>query len=152
METGNKLEDIKKVAFEFFQKMGFFIETKNLFLEEKTIYLSIKSEEPKVLIGKNGRTLEDIQKILGIILRKKGFNGIFFNIDIDNYRQKKAEYLKELARESADEVALTKKEKLLEPMPAYERRIIHLELSNRPDVESVSQGEGEERRIVISPK
>jgi len=56
-----------------------------------------------------------------------------------------------LAKEIADEVALTKKEKILPPMPAYERRIIHLELAQRPDVTTQSIGQEPERRVVIKP-
>ena len=59
--------------------------------------------------------------------------------------------MKDLAKELADEVALTKKEKVLSPMPSYERRIIHLEISKREDVKTESIGEEPERRIVIKP-
>ncbi|MFH1451313.1 MAG: R3H domain-containing nucleic acid-binding protein, partial [bacterium] len=73
------------------------------------------------------------------------------DIDINNYKKGKADYLKEMAREVADEVSLTKKEKWLSPMPAYERRIVHMELSLRPGVVTESHGEGPERRIVVKP-
>jgi len=59
--------------------------------------------------------------------------------------------LKELAKSVADEVALTKKERILEPMSAYERRIIHLELASRPDVTTESIGKEPKRRVVIKP-
>ncbi len=152
MSTNEKTEEIGIVIYNFFQKMGFPTELKNFYIEEKTAYLKLKTEEPKVLIGKNGRTLNDIQKLLGVVLRKKVLENFFIDVDIDGYKEKKTEYLRELAREIADEVALTKKERVLDPMTSYERRIIHLELVNRPDVVSNSLGEGRERRVVISPK
>ncbi|PJA84129.1 MAG: hypothetical protein CO145_02195, partial [Candidatus Nealsonbacteria bacterium CG_4_9_14_3_um_filter_37_13] len=69
----------------------------------------------------------------------------------NGYKKKKLDYLKELARSLADEVALTKKEKNLPPMAAYERRIIHLELAGRSDVTTESIGEEPERRVVVRP-
>ena len=66
--------------------------------------------------------------------------------------EKKTEYLKEMAREAADDVSLTRKEKELPPMPPYERRIIHTEISQRTDVLSESAGQEPERRIVIKPR
>ncbi len=66
-------------------------------------------------------------------------------------KRKKYEYLRELAKSVADEVALTKKEKQLAPMPAHERRIIHLELVGRTDIISESIGQEPERKIVIKP-
>ena len=92
-----------------------------------------------------------------MILRKKiaplggEGNQFYIDLDIQNYKKKKAEYLKELARSLADEVSLTKKEKNLDPMPAYERRIIHLELAERKDISTESIGEEPERKIVIRP-
>ncbi|PIR71473.1 MAG: hypothetical protein COU43_02475 [Candidatus Nealsonbacteria bacterium CG10_big_fil_rev_8_21_14_0_10_37_25] len=75
----------------------------------------------------------------------------FIDLDINGYKKKKLDYLKELARSLADEVALTKKEKNLPPMAAYERRIIHLELAGRSDVTTESIGEEPERRVVVRP-
>ncbi|RLC39293.1 MAG: hypothetical protein DRH33_03225, partial [Candidatus Nealsonbacteria bacterium] len=73
-------------------------------------------------------------------------------LDINQYKKNKIEYLNDLAKSTADEVALSKKEKILPPMPSYERRIIHLTLAEREDVQTESQGEEPERRVVIKPK
>jgi spoIIIJ-associated protein len=75
----------------------------------------------------------------------------YIDIDISGYKKKKIEYLKELARSIADEVSLTKKEIILDPMPSFERRIIHLELASRPDVTTESIGKEPKRRVVIKP-
>ncbi len=152
MALEEKKEEIKKTAEEFFEKMGFLVEIKDLFVKEETISLKVKSEEPKVLIGKNGHTLNDTQHLLKAILRKKFLDSFFLDMDVDGYKEKKAERLKEIARELADEVAITKKEKFLEPMLSYERRIIHLELAGRPDVDTESVGQEPERKVVIKPK
>ena len=77
------------------------------------------------------------------------FYKLYYN---EIFVKKKMEYLKEIARSAADEVAINKTEKELPPMPPYERRIIHMEIAERTDVKTESVGEEPERRIVISPK
>jgi len=72
-------------------------------------------------------------------------------IDINNYKDKRENLILELARATARKVAATKTEIELPAMNAYERRLIHLELSSRPDIKTESIGEGKERRIVIKP-
>jgi spoIIIJ-associated protein len=103
------------------------------------------------LIGQNGQTLVEIQHLLKAILRRKIPEQFYIDLDINDYKKKKAEYLREMANSLADEVALTKKEKLLAPMPAHERRIIHLELTERNDVVTEGIGESAERRVIIRP-
>ena len=92
-----------------------------------------------------------------MILNKKintlGTSKIFyFNLDINDYKKKKVEYLKDLAKDLADQVSLNKEEKVLLPMSSYERRIIHAELSKRTDVLTESQGDSFDRHIVIKPR
>ena len=93
-----------------------------------------------------------MQKILRMILNKQAGKGFYVKLDINNYQKQKIEYLKSIARSSADEAISLKEKKILPPMSAYDRRVIHEELSNRQDITSQSQGDGEERYIVISPK
>jgi len=116
-----------------------------------TVAVDIKIDTPEILIGEKGRTLVEIQRLLRIILNKKIEKSFYIDLDINDYKKKKIEYLKSLAKDLADEVVLTKEEKVLFPMPAYERRIIHLELAERSDVTTESQGEGIERRVIIKP-
>ena len=151
MINENNLQNITQIINEFFEKTGFDIETEVLQLEDKTIPIKIKTEEPKVLIGQNGQTLADIQHLLKAILSHQIPEQFYVDLDINDYKKKKIEYLKQTAKEWADEVALNKKEKIMMPMPAYERRIIHLELADRKDIITESTGEGTERKIVIRP-
>jgi spoIIIJ-associated protein len=116
------------------------------------IDLNITLEEPQIIIGERGQTLFETQRLLRAILTKKIQKIFYLNLDINGYKQSKIEYLKKTAKELADEVFLTKEEKALPPMSAYERRIIHAELSSREDITTESQGEGEDRHIVIKPK
>lgn len=116
------------------------------------ISLNITVEEPQLLIGQDGQTLFELSRLLRIILNKKLQKDFYLQLDINDYKKKKVEYLKELAVSLANEVILTKEKKVLAPMPAYERKIIHTELSQRQDVITESQGEGMQRCIVISPR
>lgn len=151
MISQDNLKEIKKIVQEFFKKTGFEIEIEFFNLENNTILIKIKVEEPKVLIGQNGQTLVEIQHLLKAMVSRKISERFYIDLDINNYKEKKLAYLKETAREIADEVSLTKKEKILASMPAYERRIIHLELADRKDITTESIGEEPERRIIIKP-
>jgi spoIIIJ-associated protein len=145
-------QKIKEESEEFFKKMGFSGILRVEAQEGLTFSIFLKIEEPQVLIGKKGETLMMIQHLLGKILKKKISKDLFIDLDIDDYKKKKINFLRELAQLTADEVALHKKEKELEPMPAYERRIIHLTLAQRKDVFTESKGKEPRRRVVIKPQ
>lgn len=163
-----EINKIKEVAGEFFTKMT--IEVPNmevgLSLAEKdsqdaenpdnknkeVVNLDIKLDEPQILIGQQGQTLLEIQRLLRMVLNKRLQKVFYLNLDINGYKKQKMEYLEDIAKDLADQVALTRKEKVLSPMSAYERRIIHSVLSNRTDVATESRGEGFERCIVIKPR
>lgn len=140
----------KQLVEEFFNKTGFDLDL-NILLEEEGVKIKINMDDPKTLIGQNGQTLTDIQHLLQAILNHESEERLYIDLDINNYKEKKIAYIKESAREWANDVALTKKEKILDPMPAFERRVVHLELSGRSDVMTESAGEGQERYIIIKP-
>ena len=124
----------------------------NTYKENKEVVdIALLIEEPQMLIGQNGQTLFEFSRLLKIILNKKLQKDFYVNVDINDYKKKKVEFLKELAKTTADQVVQTKEKKELPPMPSYERRVIHAELASRQDIISESQGEGNERHIVISP-
>lgn len=163
MLSKKELEKIKEITKEFFDKTTLEVEIEisppketSSSPEEKaekiyTLSINITAQEPQILIGERGQTLLDIQQLLNAILKKSIKENFFIDLDINDYKKRKIEYLKELARTVADEVSLAKKEKWLAAMPAYERRIIHLELSGRSDVTTESVGQEPERKIVIRP-
>jgi len=151
MISQENLETIKKTTKEFFKKTTFEVEIEFLPQKDETFPINLKTDDPQILIGEGGQTLGEIQHLLRAILKRKISEPFFIDLDIVGYKKKKIEYLKELARSMADEVALTKKEKQLAPLPAYARRIIHLELAGRQDVTTESIGQEPERRVVIKP-
>jgi spoIIIJ-associated protein len=145
------LEKIRKITKEFFQKTTFDVSLDFSTQEENTLLIEVKTEDPQILIGERGQTLADIQHLLKIILRKKTEELFYVNVDINDYKKKKAEYLKELANSVADDVILSKEEKALSPMRAFERRIVHMELAERSGVITESIGERDERKVVVKP-
>ena len=150
MDQSN-LEKIKKAAEEFFEKTGLTIEVEIKKPEDLTIPVNLTMEEPQILIGEHGQTLAEIQRLLKAVIKKRVVSEtpFYINLDINNYKKQKTEYLKEMAKSAADEVALTKKEKYLPIMAAYERRIIHITLASRTDIATESMGQEPERRVVI---
>lgn len=153
MSKRTELKKIKQIVKQFFEKMCFDVEIELGPQKDSTLPILIKSEEPKILIGERGQTLSEIQRLLRIILRKglKKEMPFYINLDVNDYKKKKTDYLKELARSAADDVVLSKKQKELSPMPAFERRIIHLELAERDDVATESFGMEPERKVIVRP-
>ena len=141
---------IKKEVEDFLNKATFDADVE-IISKDEVFLINIKAQDAKMLIGERGQTLIEIQHLLRILLRKKIDNKFLIELDVNDYKRKKEEALKEVARDIADEVSFYKKEKILPPMSSYERRIIHLSLKNREDVETESINEGRERRIVVKP-
>lgn len=102
------------------------------------------------LIGRHGRTLYAFQTLARAIVARR--LGVFVPlvVDINGYRAKRAEALRRLALKKAEQVMATGRPVELEPMPAAERRVIHMALKDHPKVTTYSIGEGEERRVVIA--
>ena len=120
-------------------------------IKDSVVSFELKTETPEILIGRNGQVLINTQYLLSKIIYKQIGEKIFVDFDINQYKKKKTDYLKEMAKNAADEVSLTEKEKVLPPMTPFERRIIHLALSGREDIKTESVGEEPERRVVIKP-
>jgi len=151
MLNQENLKIIKETAQEFFKKMAAEAEITVAQQEEPVVSVSVTARDPQILIGENGQTLMEIQQLLKIILRKKINEQFFLDVDINDYKKGKSDYLKKMVQQAVDEVITTNQEKWLPVMPAYERRIVHMELTNRADVAAESVGEEPERRIIIKP-
>lgn len=149
-----KKEDlIKEMAKKLLEKMGFKEAAVEIKKQENPLSLivSVKVDDASQLIGQSGSNLNDLQRILRLLIIKKDLETPPFLLDINGYRVKREQFLKELSREIAEQVIRAKKSVMLQPMSSYERRIIHLELAGRPDVVTESVGEEPERRIIIRP-
>lgn len=145
-------ETIKQLISELLSKMDFEGQVEVDDSSQEILLVKIESDEAGFLIGQNGMNLAAFQHLARAIAnRKLGQNFVNFVVDVNNYRANRLELLKDMALDFAKEVAENRQPKILEPMSAYERRIIHVALSNYPGLKTESQGEGEERRVVIKP-
>lgn len=121
--------------------------------EDKTFYVDISSNDSSLLIGKYGVNLESLQFILAVRLKTlTGEEDFEIFVDIDGWRKQKEEKLKNMALSVADEVAKSGKPESLFNLKASERRVIHTALSEHPKVQTISEGEGMDRYLVIKPK
>lgn len=107
--------------------------------------------ETSLLIGEYGNNLAALEHILKKIIRKKYGEDFKFTLDINDYRMKQLEDLKQDVKAAAKEVRLYQKEVPLQPMSAFERRIVHLLLAEYPDIATESIGREPDRRVVIKP-
>ena len=119
---------------------------------ERPLTLNISGADMAQLIGRRGETLASLQLITNSILGRRLRRWVRVTVDVENYRQKREESLRGLAMRVADGVRQSRRPMALEPMPANERRIVHLALADHEHVTTHSIGEGEERKVVISPK
>lgn len=110
---------------------------------------NVTTTDASLYIGEKGRNIEAFEQVLRTVLKKKFGEFIVIHLDINNYRGLRAEGLKELARKAAHRARLYKKDVMLEPMTASDRRVVHSELSVHPDIKTESMGEEPGRRIVI---
>jgi len=120
-------------------------------IETQGAFIDIKTSNHGLLIGQNGESICALQRLIKIIAIKSHKVIPEFTLDINNYRQQKINSLKQIAKESACRACLLKKEIILKPMLAYERRCVHMELANRKDVITESRGQEPGRYIVIQP-
>lgn len=120
--------------------------------DKNGLKVELTGEDIGYLIGYRGETLYAIQNILSSVAGKGIQNRVRVILDIEGYKNKREKTLEDLAKKVAYTVIKTKKPVKLEPMTAYERKIIHTKLQENTKVKTESIGEGENRRIVISLK
>jgi spoIIIJ-associated protein len=120
--------------------------------EEPTLVLNIRGSDLGVLIGRRGETLEDLQYLTRLLVAKALGRYINLVLDVEGYKSHREQTLQQLAQRMAERVVASHKPASLEPMPANERRIIHLTLRDHPLVQTESIGSGEDRKVTIVPK
>jgi spoIIIJ-associated protein len=135
-------EDIKKIV----ELLGF----KSFSVEsgDEQRFFSIHINDESISKEKLPGFIADLNKVVRLFAKKKGHSPVV--VDVNNYRRERERLIVELARAAARQAAATKSAVQLPAMNAYERRLIHSELSIRPDVRTESVGEGKERRVVIT--
>lgn len=152
MDNNNLADNLKKSVQEILSKMDFEAQIEIDANQTDSLIANIQSDEAGLLIGQDGENLSALQHIIRIVVNKKrGPDAINFIVDVNSYKTHRLGHLKEMALSLAKEVADGGQAKTLEPMPAYERRTIHLILKDFKGVKTESQGEGQLRRVVIKP-
>jgi spoIIIJ-associated protein len=152
--TDQELKKAKEIIEEFFAKACLGAEVSFGSVQNQTLPVDLKMDEPQAMIGERGQTLSEVQRLLKMIVKKQtGTKELFYlDVDINDYKKKKSDYLREVARTMADEVSLINKERELPPMSPYERRVVHSELASRIDIITESVGLEPDRRVIIKPK
>lgn len=120
--------------------------------DSQNMDIELKGTDMGILIGKRGQTLDAIQYLVSIVANKDTEEYIHVKMDTENYRKRRRETVENLAKNLAYKVKRTKKSVTLEPMNAYERRIIHSALQNDKYVCTYSEGEEPYRHVVITLK
>lgn len=147
-EIRSAVENINEFLNKFL-KEGISFKTE---VKDFEIYVDIQGEDVNHLIGYRGENINALQTILSSIANKKSTAKIRVYLDIAGYREKRVKTLEDLAEKIARTVVRTRKPVTLEPMTAYERKIIHTKLQTHSKVETISKGEEPYRKVVIKLK
>jgi spoIIIJ-associated protein len=116
------------------------------------ILVEVSGNDLSILIGRQAETLNALQYIANLMIGKELGKSVPVVIDVEGYRQRRAQQIRQLARRMADQAVKSGRRQILEPMPANERRLIHLELRDHPEVMTESVGEEPRRKVTIVPK
>ena len=116
------------------------------------VLIDIEGADLSFLIGRKAETINALQFITSLIVSREVGRWIPLQIDVQKYRRRRADELRKLARRIADQVVSTGRQQALEPMPPNERRIVHIELRDHPEVETESDGEDPKRKVVVRLK
>lgn len=144
-------ETTKKLIQELFDNLGI-KDSFEVTDSEESIDVVISSEDPGLIIGHHGDTLESIQLVLSLMLAKKLGEFKRVNVEVGDYKKNRSDYLKNLAAQTKDRALSEGQEIFLPNLKSWERREVHMYLSEDPDVISESVGEGKDRTLVVKPK
>nr|WP_330217510.1 RNA-binding cell elongation regulator Jag/EloR [Planococcus halocryophilus] len=117
----------------------------------KKVNFYLESEKVAMLIGKRGQTLNSLQQLAQLVANKYSNQFMMIQLDAENYRERRQETLEQLADRMADKAIRTGGRVQFEPMPSYERKVIHQTLSRRLDIDTYSEGKDPNRYLVIEP-
>ena len=153
-----KIDDtpfVKEVTETYLQHIAQTMDIHDLHVEMhkkgKTLYVDLSSKKAALLIGKRGHTLNALQQLTQLVVNKQSKQYITILLDVESYRDRREEALETLASRMAEKAIRTGKKVTFEPMPSYERKVIHNVLSGRVDIETFSEGAEPNRYLVIQP-
>jgi spoIIIJ-associated protein len=116
------------------------------------LLVDIHGDDLSILIGPKSETLNALQYIAGLIVGKEIGRSVPLVVDVEGFRARRTQQIRRLARRMAEQAVKTGRRQVLEPMPAAERRLVHIELRSNPEVTTESIGEDPRRKVTIIPK
>ena len=147
--------DSEKRATDFLNKI-FEITKEDVTVESEidgeVLKINLSGPDMGIVIGKRGETLDALQHLTSLVVNRGDKSFLKVSLDAENYREKRNVALEELSGKLANKVMRTGRNQTLEPMNAYERRIIHSALQNHETVTTYSIGQGVNRKVVIALK
>lgn len=146
-----KQDQIKEIIEQIFTMTACTITKMEFSDEDGMIWCMIDTPDSRFMIGREGETLRSLNHLVQKMLEKGNTEGVINNvfIDVNGYQKKRFDSLKSIAHMMAERARYFKSRIEVDPMPAYERRIIHMFLENVKDVTTESEGYGPNRRVVI---
>ena len=151
MAEEDKIKIITETVKELLGKLGLVAEVAVAEGEEESFQVDINGEDLGALIGYHGETLSSLQLFLNRLVHRKIGEWRRVLVDIGGYRKEREQKLFDLAQRTADKVRFLQAPVTLTPMPAFERRLVHMALGEEEGIETESMGEGWERRVVVKP-
>jgi len=118
---------------------------------EDEVFVEVFGGDPGKIIGRGGRTLSALEYVTNAVVNREEGRGVRVNVDVGGYKRRRDERLRESAFNAAARVRKSGHDVEMEPMSAAERRVVHMALSEEPDVTTESSGEGPNRRVVVKP-
>jgi len=143
---------VTELVKEVLAKIGIAAEVAVTTDEDGNFKVDIRGQDLGALIGYHGESLSSLQLFLHLAVHRRLGEWHRVLVDIEGYRAEREQRLYDLARRTADRVRFLQTPVTLSPMPAFERRLIHMALADEEGVETESIGEGWERRVVVKPK
>jgi spoIIIJ-associated protein len=145
-------ERAEKALSDIVSLMGYDASVASNGVHDQTVELVIEGPDAPSLVGKHGATLDALQLLLAVITNRGIADGMRVTIDADGYRERRRQLLEKMARAHAEQAKETGKEIVITDLKAHERRIVHLTLKDDLEVETYSEGMGDDRQLVISPR
>lgn len=150
--TEETIQAVEKFLSDTLNAMGMEVNLESKVESDGSLAIEMKGENMGILIGKRGQTLDSLQYLANRVANKHQSGYVRVKLDTENYRQRREETLKHLAKNIAHKVKRNRRPVALEPMNPYERRIIHSALQSDPYVTTHSEGEEPYRKVVVTLK
>ncbi|KIL49200.1 RNA-binding cell elongation regulator Jag/EloR [Jeotgalibacillus soli] len=145
------IEEVDQYLKNISLHMGLSLQT-SVKKEGKIVHFQLESDKIALLIGKRGQTLNALQYLAQLVANQHAEHYMTVMLNAEQYRERRQETLEQLAEKTAEQAVRTNRPVKLEPMPSYERKIIHNVLSYRRDIETQSEGTEPYRYLIIQPK